>query len=168
MFYVRPFAFPRWAFRAIRDDEVAAEAMGISLFKHKMLSFVISSFFAGVGGALFAMYVANAQAKAFTSTMTYEILLIVVIGGIGSITGSILASFLYIFSSEWLLRGLDAGKFLGINAPGIFKNGFRMVVLSVIIMCIVLFFRKGIMGDKELPDLLDKKARKRKKEAAGK
>ena len=89
-------------------------------------------------------------------------------GGIGSITGSILASFLYIFSSEWLLRGLDSGAFLGINAPGIFKNGFRMVVLSVIIMCIVLFFRKGIMGDKELPDLLDKKARKRKKEAAGK
>ncbi len=51
------------AFKAIRDDEVAAEAMGINLARHKMLSFVTSSFFAGVGGALFAMYVANAQAK---------------------------------------------------------------------------------------------------------
>ena len=70
--------------------------MGISLFKHKMLSFVISSFFAGVGGALFAMYVANAQAKVFTSTMTYEILLIVVIGGIGSVSGSIIGAFLYL------------------------------------------------------------------------
>ena len=154
------------AFKAIRDDEVAAEAMGISLFKHKMLSFVISSFFSGVGGGLFAMYVANAQAKAFTSTMTYEILLIVVIGGIGSVSGSILASFLYIVSSEWLLRGLDSGTFLGINAPDIFKNGFRMAVFSIIIMVIVLFFRRGIMGDKELPDLIDKRARKRKKEAA--
>ena len=83
------------AFKAIRDDEVAAEAMGINLAKHKMLSFVTSSFFAGVGGALFAMYVANAQAKVFTATMTYEILLIVVIGGIGSISGSCIATFLY-------------------------------------------------------------------------
>ena len=88
------------AFKAIRDDEVAAEAMGISLFKHKMLSFVISSFFAGVGGALFAMYVANAQAKAFTSVMTYEILLIVVIGGIGSVSGSVIATFLYVACLE--------------------------------------------------------------------
>ena len=156
------------AFKAIRDDEVAAEAMGINLAKHKRMAFIISSFFAGIGGGMMAMYMGTIAAAPFKSTLTYEILLIVVIGGIGSITGSILASFLYIFSSEWLLRGLDSGAFLGINAPGIFKNGFRMVVLSVIIMCIVLFFRKGIMGDKELPDLLDKKARKRKKEAAGK
>ena len=156
------------AFKAIRDDEVAAEAMGINLAKHKRMAFIISSFFAGIGGGMMAMYMGTIAAMPFKSTLTYEILLIVVIGGIGSITGSILASFLYIFSSEWLLRGLDAGKFLGINAPGIFKNGFRMVVLSVIIMVIVLFFRKGIMGDKELPDLLDRRPKKREKEAAGK
>ena len=155
------------AFRAIRDDEVAAEAMGINLARHKRMAFIISSFFAGIGGGMMAMYMGTIAAAPFKSTLTYEILLIVVIGGIGSITGSVLASFLYIFSSEWLLRGLDSGKFLGINSP-IFKNGFRMVVLSVIIMCIVLFFRKGIMGDKELPDLLDRRSRKRKKEAAGK
>ena len=155
------------AFRAIRDDEVAAEAMGINLAKHKRMAFIISSFFAGIGGGMMAMYMGTIAAAPFKSTLTYEILLIVVIGGIGSITGSILASFLYIFSSEWLLRGLDSGKFLGISSP-IFKNGFRMVVLSVIIMCIVLFFRKGIMGDKELPDLLDRRPKKRKKEAAGK
>ena len=72
------------AFKAIRDDEIAAEAMGINLFRHKMLSFVISSFFAGVGGALLAMYQTTIQAAAFKTAMTYEILLIVVIGGIGS------------------------------------------------------------------------------------
>ena len=76
------------AFKSIRDDEVAAEAMGINLFKHKMLSFVISSFFAGVGGALLAMFQTTVQADPFASTMTYELLLIVVIGGIGSITGA--------------------------------------------------------------------------------
>ena len=142
------------AFKAIRDDEIAAEAMGISLFKHKMLSFIISSFFAGVGGALFAMYVANAQAKVFTSTMTYEILLIVVIGGIGSITGSVIGTFLYVACAEWWLRGLDNGQFLFIKAPGVFRSGFRMVVFSVIIMVVVLFFRKGIMGNQELPQKL--------------
>ena len=157
------------AFKAIRDDEVAAEAMGIDLAHHKMLSFCISSFFAGIGGAMFAMFSNNAQAMPYTSAMTYEILLIVVIGGIGSISGSVLTSFLYVASLEWLLRGLDSGTFLGINAPGIFKNGFRMAVVSVIIMVVVLFFRKGIMGDKELPDLFRKKpSRKMKKEVAAK
>ena len=156
------------AFKAIRDDEVAAEAMGINLSKHKRLAFVISSFFAGIGGGLLAMYNGTIAAAPFKSALTYEILLIVVIGGIGSITGSVLASFLYIFSSEWLLRGLDSGTFLGINAPGISKNGFRMAVFSVIIMIIVLFFRKGIMGDRELPDLLVRRNKKSRKEAAGK
>lgn len=137
------------AFKAIRDDEVAAEAMGINLAKHKRMAFVISSFFAGIGGGMLAMYMGTLQALSFKSTMTYEILLVVVIGGIGSITGSVITSFAYIASLEWLLRGLDSGTFLGINAPGIFKNGFRMAVVSVIIMVVVLFFRKGIMGDRE-------------------
>lgn len=136
------------AFKAIRDDEVAAEAMGINLAKHKMISFVISSFFAGIGGAMYAVFVGSTNAAPFTSALTYEILLIVVIGGIGSITGSILASFLYIASQEWWLRGLDSGTFMGITSP-IFRNGFRLVVFSVIIMIFVLFFRNGIMGDRE-------------------
>ena len=67
------------AFKAIREDEIAAEAMGINLMKHKMLSFCTSSFFAGIGGALLAMFQYNAHAKNFTTAMTYEILLIVVI-----------------------------------------------------------------------------------------
>ena len=138
------------AFKAVRDDEVAAEAMGISLFKHKMISFIVSSFFAGVGGALFAMYVANAQAKVFTSTMTYEILLIVVIGGIGSVSGSVLATFLYVACSEWWLRFLDMETYIGSFKVPLLRSGFRMVVFSFVIMIIVLFFSKGIMGDKEL------------------
>lgn len=139
------------AFKAIRDDEVAAEAMGINLFKHKMLSFVISSFFAGVGGALLAMFQTAVQASTFTSVMTYEILLIVVIGGIGSVSGSCIAAFLYIACSEWWLRFLDSGMLpFGNIEVSFFRDGFRMVVFSVIIMIIVLFFSRGIMGNKEL------------------
>ena len=74
------------AFKAIRDDEIAAEAMGINLASHKRMSFIISSFFAGISGAMLAMYQASVQATTFKSSMTYEILLIVVIGGIGSVS----------------------------------------------------------------------------------
>ena len=137
------------AFKAIRDDEIAAEAMGINLFRHKMLSFVISSFFAGVGGALLAMYQTTVQAAAFKTAMTYEILLIVVIGGIGSVSGSCIASFLFIACNEWWLRFLDSGSFFGLSVP-FFRDGFRKVIFSVIIMIIVLFFSRGIMGDREL------------------
>ncbi|MBQ7035625.1 MAG: branched-chain amino acid ABC transporter permease [Clostridia bacterium] len=137
------------AFKAIREDEIAAEAMGINMFKHKMMSFVISSFFAGVGGALLAMFQSSVQAKGFTSAMTYEILLIVVIGGIGSITGSIIASFLFVSSMEWWLRFLDETQFIGDFEVPLLGTGFRMVVFSVVIMIIVLFWRRGIMGNKE-------------------
>ena len=209
------------AFKAIREDEVAAEAMGINLAKHKRMAFCISSFFAGVGGGLFAMFANQAQAKTFTTSMTYEILLIVVIGGIGSISGSCIASFLYVAASEWWLRFLDTsvtftsptdprriafiavfsvvvlggGLLLilreqrhekkrwkqiaaavvalalmgwlisylmsGSMAMPFLRNGFRMVAFSLVIMIVVLFFRQGLMGDKELPDLF----KRRRKEA---
>ena len=126
------------AFKAIREDEVAAEAMGINLAKHKRMAFCISSFFAGVGGGLFAMFANQAQAKTFTTSMTYEILLIVVIGGIGSISGSCIASFLYVAASEWWLRFLDTETYIGAFKVPFLRTGFRMVVFSIIIMIVVL------------------------------
>ena len=137
------------SFKAIRDDEVAAEAMGVNLYQHKQMAFVISSFFAGVGGALLAMYQTTVQAAAFTSAMTYEILLIVVIGGMGSISGSVIASFLFVAASEWWLRFLDNETMIGSFQVPLLRSGFRMVAFSVVIMAVVLFYRKGIMGDKE-------------------
>ena len=147
------------AFKAIREDEVAAEAMGINLAKHKRMASEmcirdsISSFFAGVGGGLFAMFANQAQAKTFTTSMTYEILLIVVIGGIGSISGSCIASFLYVAASEWWLRFLDTETYIGAFKVPFLRTGFRMVVFSIIIMIVVLFFRRGLMGDRELSDV---------------
>ena len=80
---------------------------------------------------------------------TYEILLIVVLGGIGSITGSILASFLFVASSEWWMRFLDEPMFIGGFQVPLLRTGFRMVVFSVVIMAVVLLWRKGIMGTRE-------------------
>ena len=159
------------AFKAIREDEVAAEAMGINLAKHKRMAFCISSFFAGVGGGLFAMFANQAQAKTFTTSMTYEILLIVVIGGIGSISGSCIASFLYVAASEWWLRFLDTETYIGAFKVPFLRTGFRMVGFSIIIMIVVLFFRRGLMGDRELSDVARSlrarlSGRSKKKEAA--
>ncbi len=142
------------ALRAIKDDEIAAEAMGIRLSSHKQMAFCVSSFFAGIGGAMLAMYQTTVQAKSFTTAMTYEILLIVVIGGIGSVTGSCLSSFLFVACSEWWLRFLDQKQVVGGFEVPLLRNGFRLVVFSIIIMIVVLFFRQGIMGTRELPDLL--------------
>lgn len=137
------------AFKAIREDEIAAESMGISLFKHKEMSFVISSFFAAVAGGLLAMFMRSIEAKTFSVTFTYEILLIVVIGGIGSVTGSVLAAFLYTAAKEWWLRFFDSPlTIFGWDVP-LFRTGFRMVVFSVLLMVVVLFYRRGLMGNKE-------------------
>ena len=83
--------------------------------------------------------------------MTYQILLVVVIGGIGSVSGSVLAAFIYYASSEWWLKFLDLETYTaaGHKIP-LLGPGFRMVVFSVLIMIIVLFFRKGIMGSREI------------------
>ena len=157
------------ALRAIKDDEIAAEAMGIRLASHKRLAFCISSFFAGVGGAMLAMYQTTVQAKSFTTAMTYEILLIVVIGGIGSVTGSCISSFLFVACSEWWLRFLDQKQMIGTFEVPLLRNGFRLVVFSIIIMIVVLFFRQGIMGTKELPDLIrGLQGKGKKKEVASK
>ena len=158
------------AFKAIRDDEIAAEAMGINLAHHKRMAFIISSFFAGISGALLAMYQTTVQANTFKSAMTYEILLIVVIGGIGSISGSCIGSFLFIACSEWWLRFLDNETYIGAFKVPLLRTGFRMVVFSVVIMIVVLFFRKGIMGTREislagLADRLRKESVKGGKEA---
>ena len=154
------------ALKAIRDDEIAAEAMGIRLASHKRLAFCISSFFAGVGGAMLAMYQTTVQAKSFTTAMTYEILLIVVIGGIGSVTGSCISSFLFVAASEWWLRFLDQKQMIGDFEVPLLRNGFRLVVFSIILMIVVLFFRQGIMGTKELPDLIRGWQRKGKRKEA--
>ena len=135
------------AFKAIREDDVAAEAMGINLFRHKELAFVISSFFTGIGGGMLAIFMRSIDTKTFQVTLTYNILLIVVLGGIGSVTGSIIGSLLINGSQEWL-RFLDEPTTVPVLSS-LFKPGFRMVIYSILLMVVVLFWRRGIMGTNE-------------------
>jgi len=80
------------AMKAVRDDDLAAEAMGVNVFKTKVTAFTVSSFWAGVGGALLGHQITTIDPKMFTFSFTFNIVLIVVLGGTGSITGSVLAA----------------------------------------------------------------------------
>lgn len=135
------------ALLAIREDEVAAQAMGINLFKHKMIAFVMSGFLAGVAGAMLASIVGAIDPKQFMFTLAYTLLLMVVLGGQGSISGSIVGAFIVTIAQE-VLRFVDEPINIGpIHYPGI--SGMRMVVFSVLLMCIILFWSRGIFGNKE-------------------
>jgi branched-chain amino acid transport system permease protein len=137
------------AFKAIREDEIAAESMGINLFMHKSLSFIIGSFFSAVSGGMLAMFMRSIDSKTFSISLTYDILLIVVIGGIGSVTGSVISALLVTASKEWWLRFFDNPQFIGDFQIPFFRTGFRMVIFSIILLMVVLFYQKGIMGKNE-------------------
>ena len=136
------------AFKAIREDEIAAEAMGINLFRHKCLAFMISAFFAGIGGGLYATLLGTVDPKNFLFTLTYNFLLIIVLGGMGSITGSMLGSIIVTAGLEYLRIFDEPLELFGTAIP-LFRPGFRMVMFSVLLMACVLFWRKGIMGTEE-------------------
>lgn len=136
------------AFKAIREDDIAAEAMGINLSFHKNLAFAVSSFFTAIGGGLYAALLTSVDPKQFYFTMTYNFLLIIVLGGMGSITGTIIASFIITGGLEWLRFFDEPLSLFGYEIP-IFRSGLRMVVFSILLMLLVLFYRKGLMGQKE-------------------
>ncbi len=149
------------AFRAIREDEIAAEAMGINLAKHKQLSFVIGSFFSAISGGMLAMFMRSIDSKTFSVSLTYDILLIVVIGGIGSVTGSLFAALLVTVSKEWWFRFFDNPLFIGDVQVPLFRTGFRMVIFSIVLLVVVLFYQRGIMGKNEFSwERLEKRLRK--------
>lgn len=144
------------AFKAIREDEIAAENMGIDLFRHKMLSFGIGAFFAGIGGALLGNLLGTIDPNMFRFLLTFNILLIVVLGGMGSITGTCISAILVTVLME-VLRFLDETINLGfIQIEGI--QGLRMVVFSAILMVVIIFYQNGLMGNKEFTwDMFKKK-----------
>jgi branched-chain amino acid transport system permease protein len=133
--------------KAVRDDEIAAEAMGVNVFKVKSTSFVISSFMAGIGGALLGHMITTIDPKMFTLTLTFNILLIVVLGGNGSITGSVIGAVVVTVLME-ALRFLDMPmNLLFIKTNGL--PGLRMVIFSILLMIVVLYRQRGLMGNKE-------------------
>ncbi len=146
-------------FKAIREDEIASQTMGVNIFWYKILSFSIGAFFAGVGGGLMAALVSTIDPTMFKFLQTFNILMIVVAGGLGSVTGSLIGSAVITFFLEWLRLVEDAttvhfppawtdmAPMFTFDIPGV--PGMRMVIFSVLLMCIILYWRKGLLGTRE-------------------
>lgn len=131
------------AFKAIREDEIAARSMGINLFKHKVLSFTIGSFLAGIGGGLLATSLGTIDPTQFKFALTFNILLMVVLGGMGNINGNVVSAIVITVAME-ALRFLDEPMNLGFTVTPALP-GLRMVVFSLILMLVVIFKKDGFM-----------------------
>lgn len=153
-----------YAFKAIRDNEIAAEAMGIDIFKHKLLSFTIGAFFAGLAGALMGHLITSVDPTMFRFLFTFQILLIIVLGGLGSLTGSVIAGVVVTVAMEVLRFVEQPMNLLGLEIPGI--AGMRMVIFSLLLLAVILFYRQGLMGTREFnwDWVLDKVGVSRRKE----
>lgn len=135
------------AFMAIRENEVAAEAMGVSLVYYKTLSFATSAFFAGVGGALLGALLTTINPRTFVFMLTFNILIMVVVGGLGSLTGSVVAGLGVTVLME-ALRPLESPMSIGSwFIPGI--PGMRMVIFSLVLLLAILFLKQGVFGQWE-------------------
>ena len=135
------------AMKAIREDEVAAEAMGIRSFRYKMMAFTVSGFFEGIAGGLLAHLITTISPVLFTFLLTFNLLIIVVVGGLGSMTGSVISSILFVLGSE-ALRAVEEPFSIGsVNVPGV--PGMRMVIFAILLVMVMIFARRGIMGRQE-------------------
>lgn len=134
--------------RCIRDNEIAARVMGINVFGYKVLSFCIGAFFAGVGGALLGSHLSTIDPKMFNFLLTFNVLMFVVAGGLGSITGSLMGATVITILLEWLRAIEEPIYIFDYVIPGI--PGMRMVLFSLILLGIILYRREGIMGMREI------------------
>ncbi len=135
------------AMQAIREDETAARAMGVNTFRHLMLAYTLSSFFFGMGGGLLAHLITTISPSLFTFFLTFNLLIIIVVGGLGSTTGAVLGAVLFTLAGEWLRAVEEPQQLLGLSIPGI--PGMRMVILSLVLLLVIIYFRRGILGRRE-------------------
>jgi branched-chain amino acid transport system permease protein len=131
---------------AVREDEIAANSTGISVFKYKMVGFVIASFVAGIGGALYAPFIGFVKPEQASFTKSIDYLIFVVFGGMGSTTGSVIAAFVLTYLQEFLR----------------FLQNYRLLIYPVILILVMIFRPQGFLGMKELSfvDVFDKIAGK--------
>lgn len=133
---------------SIREDELAAEAMGVNVTRFKVTSFVIGSAFAGVAGVLFAHYNKFLSTNDFQFIKSFEIIIMIVIGGMGSMTGAILGAIIVTLLPE-LLRLLPE---IQIGASVFKFSDLRLVIFALILILTMILRPQGILGTKEIGD----------------
>ncbi len=135
------------AMQAVREDETAARAMGVDSFRHLLLAYILSAFFFGVGGGLLAHLITTISPSLFTFFLTFNLLIIIVVGGLGSTTGAIISAIIFTLATEWLRVVEEPLVFWGHTIPGV--PGLRMVILSLVLLLAILYFRRGLLGRRE-------------------
>lgn len=145
---------------AIREDEVAAEAMGVNTTGYKVRSFVVSSFFAGIAGGLFAHFVPIINPGSFTFVKSMEVVVMVVAGGLGSTTGAIVAAVFLTLLPEGM-RSLFTAIGGGDTSLAQKVDQIRMPIYGLLLVVLMLVRSGGLFGTKEIWDLLPGLGRKR-------
>src|SRR5215813_5386990 len=118
------------AFISIRDDEIAAEAMGVDTTRYKVLSFVISSMFAGIAGGLFGHFTMYLHPNSFLFTTSFYLIIMIVVGGLGSIEGSVVGAILVTVTLEVFRR----------------FGAFRLVNFAILLVLIMIYRPQGLVG----------------------
>jgi branched-chain amino acid transport system permease protein len=121
------------AILAVREDEIAANSSGIGVFRYKMIGFVIASFVAGIGGALYVCLIGFIKPDQAGFTKSIDYLIFVVLGGMGSTTGSVLASYVLTYLQEFLR----------------FLQNYRLLFYPVVLIFVMIFRPQGLLGTKE-------------------
>ena len=131
---------------AIREEELASQTIGINVFRHKVISFMISAFYAGIAGALFASHMGFLQPRMFNIVRSTELTIMVIFGGLGSISGSVLGAVVLGSMPEVLREFAD----------------WRLVLYGALVVFIMIVRPSGLMGGKEFSDIFTKRLRKGK------
>ena len=146
-------------YRAVREDTIAAQAIGISVLPTRLSAFMVGAFFAGVGGSLYGHYLGSFSPASFYMAYTFSLISMLVIGGMQSLTGAVVGVIVVTLASEVLRnleRGIDFGAF---SVPPLY--GASQIVLGIIFILVMIFRPSGIMGDRELtPGLLYSRKRR--------
>ncbi|HZQ10051.1 MAG TPA: branched-chain amino acid ABC transporter permease [Anaerolineae bacterium] len=122
------------------QDRVAAQAIGITFMQPRLLAFVVSAFFTAIAGALYAHFITSFSPTVFYFDLTFRVVVMLVIGGMGSVTGSVLGAVLVLSLAEVLRRIEDVNQLYGMS----------LLILAVIFILIIIFRREGIMGSREI------------------
>ena len=130
---------------AVREDELAASTRGVKVFPTRLLAFAVSAFFAGVAGSLWAHQITAITPSSFSFLITFNVVVMLVVGGMGSISGSVVGAVVMTLVPELLRRG-EAELAIGGNP----LYGFRQIVVAVAIILIMIFRRQGLLGETEL------------------
>lgn len=136
------------ALRATREDEVAARACGIDRYRHRLLAFVLSAFFAGIGGALMGHFIGVLSPDGYYLSLTFQMLAMLVMGGVGSLSGAVIGVLVVSVATEALLR-LEQGITLGATHLAL-PSGAQEILIGVAMIAVLMFRPAGLLGGKDL------------------